>query len=151
MGTVSCGRTRGGGWSSGVLGECRPRARVTCLYTFLRTDLAICPRRVSRCFPPSPAPSKYDEEGNSMLNRLYGAGRSEALYPSPTVEISLFSSPLGHHSDAWGNIGKQRDQTSSPNTGKGLSVLFSSNFLPQALFSSGVVATRMRTLRRSTL
>ena len=27
-----------------------------------------------------------------MLNRLYGAGRSEAFYPSPTVEISLFSS-----------------------------------------------------------
>ena len=112
------GRALGKGWSSWVLGECRPRARVTCLYTSLRTDLAICSRGVSRCFPPSPAPSKYDEEGNSMLNRLYGAGRSEALYPSPTVEISLFSSlSLGHHSDAPGNIGKQRDQTSSPNIG----------------------------------
>ena len=110
------GRTLGKGWSSWVLGECHPRARVTCLYTFLRTDLAICSRGVSRCFPPSPAPSKYDEEGNSMLNRLYRAGRSEALYPSPTVEISLFSSPLGHHSDARGKMGKQ-SQTSSPNIG----------------------------------
>jgi hypothetical protein len=144
MGTVSRGHTRGGGWSSGVLGECRPRARVTCLYTFLRTDLAICPRRVSRCFPPSPAPSKYDEEGNSMLNRLYGAGRSDALYPSPTVEISLFSSPLGHHSDARGKMGKQRDQTSSSNIGKGLSVFLSRIFLPQAFLSSGVAAARMR-------
>ena len=107
------GRTLGKGWSSWVLGECHPRARVTCLYTSLRTDLAICPRGVPRCFPPSPAPSKYDEGGNSMLNRLYGAGRSEALYPSPNVEISLFSSPLGHHSNARGKMGKQRDQTSS--------------------------------------
>ena len=51
-----------------------------------------------------------------MLNRLYGAGRSEALYPSPTVEISLFSSPLGHHSNSRGKMGKQ-SQTSSPNIG----------------------------------
>ena len=79
-----------------------------------------------------------------MLNRLYGAGRSEALYPSPTVEISLFSSPLGHHSNARGKMGKQRDQTSSSNIGKGLSVLLSSTFLPQAFLSSGVVVTEMR-------
>ena len=120
------------------------RARNLSLYLFADGPSCLPAGEVSRCFPPPPAPSKYDEEGNSTLNRLYGAGRSEAFYPSPTVEISLFSSPLGHHSDARGKMGKQRDQTSSSNIGKGLSVFLSRIFLPQAFLSSGVAAARMR-------